>query len=64
MNFTLPFTPVREGSGTGRENASSGDMLISRIITGGAGEGRLYNTLGLAAGAGAGTYVVSFMYLT
>lgn len=64
MNFTLPFAPVREGSGTGRENVTSGDILISRIITGGAGEGRLYKTSGAAAGAGAGTYVVSFMYLT
>lgn len=64
MNFTLPFVPTREGYGSGRENATSGDMLIPRIITGGAGEGRLYKTSGLAAGAGLGTYVVSFMYLT
>jgi hypothetical protein len=64
MNFTLPFVPAREGSGTGRENVSSGDILVSRIITGGAGEGRLYKTSGAAAGAGAGTYVVSFMFLT
>jgi hypothetical protein len=64
MNFTLPFVPAREGSGTGRENVSSGDILISRIVTGGAGEGRLYKTSGAAAGAGTGTYVVSFMFLT
>jgi len=64
MNFTLPFVPAREGSGTGRENVSSGDILVSRIVTGGAGEGRLYKTSGAAAGAGTGTYVVSFMFLT
>jgi hypothetical protein len=64
MNFTLPFVPTREGYGSGRENATTGDMLIPRIITGGSGEGRLYKTSGLAAGAGLGTYVVSFMYLT
>jgi hypothetical protein len=62
MNFTLPFVPTREGYGSGRENLSSGDMLIPRIITGGSGEGRLYKTSGAAAGAGTGTYVVSFMY--
>jgi hypothetical protein len=39
-------------------------MLIPRIITGGSGEGRLYKTSGAAAGAGVGTYVVSFMFLT
>ena len=64
MNFTLPFVPAREGSGTGRENVSSGDILISRIISGGGAEGRLYKSSGAAAGAGSGTYVVSFMYLT
>ena len=64
MNFTLPFTPAREGYGSGRENVNTGDMLIPRIITGGSGEGRLYKTDGSAAGAAAGTYVVSFMYLT
>jgi hypothetical protein len=64
MNFTLPFTPTREGYGSGRENVNTGDMLIPRIITGGGGEGRLYKTDGSAAGAAAGTYVVSFMYLT
>tara|TARA_R110000868_G_scaffold83327_1_gene235290 strand:- start:1 stop:960 length:960 start_codon:yes stop_codon:yes gene_type:complete len=64
MNFTLPFVPTREGYGSGRENLSSGDMLIPRIITGGSGEGRLYKTSGAAAGAGVGTYVVSFMFLT
>ena len=64
MNFTLPFVPAREGSGTGRENVNTGDILISRIVTGGSGEGRLYKSSGAAAGAGAGTYVVSFMYLT
>jgi hypothetical protein len=64
MNFTLPFVPAREGSGTGRENVNTGDILISRIVTGGGGEGRLYKSSGAAAGAGTGTYVVSFMFLT
>jgi hypothetical protein len=62
MNFTLPFVPARSGFGSGRENVTTGDMLIPRIITGGSGEGRLYKTSGAAAGAGLGTYVVSFMY--
>ena len=62
MNFTLPFVPARSGFGSGRENVTTGDMLIPRIITGGGGEGRLYKTSGAAAGAGLGTYVVSFMY--